>query len=100
MATAIASHLERQLHICPKGEDWKGWLEGIPGADRTSGILFFDEADALFGKRGSVQDSHQVYAELSGSFSGLIFLGVSKSYTLPSLFTQCAKTIVVGSFLS
>jgi ATP-dependent 26S proteasome regulatory subunit len=28
-------------------------------------ILFFDEADALFGKRTAVRDSHDRYAKLS-----------------------------------
>src|SRR3546814_12919945 len=31
-------------------------------AERGGGILSFDEADALFGKRGAVKDSHDRYA--------------------------------------
>ncbi|MFL6576110.1 MAG: AAA family ATPase [Povalibacter sp.] len=34
-------------------------------AERTSSILFFDEADAIFGKRTEVKDAHDRYANLS-----------------------------------
>ena len=37
-------------------------------AERTDGIVFFDEADALFGKRSEVHDSHDRYANLEISY--------------------------------
>jgi len=37
-------------------------------AERTEGIVFFDEADALFGKRSEVHDSHDRYANLEISY--------------------------------
>ncbi|MDQ3855696.1 MAG: AAA family ATPase, partial [Chloroflexota bacterium] len=37
-------------------------------AEASSSILFFDEADALFGKRGEVRDSHDRYANLEVSY--------------------------------
>ena len=37
-------------------------------AARKGAILFFDEADALFGKRGEVKDSHDRYANQEISF--------------------------------
>jgi hypothetical protein len=98
LASAIASHLERQLHLVAKDEDWKRWTSSLPAAEHNAWILFFDEADALFAKRTSVQDSHQKYAELNSSFSGIVFLGVDRSYVLPTAFTQCAKTIAADRF--
>ena len=98
LASALASHLGRQIHQVNKDENWQHWIAGIPASDQPSWILFFDEADALFGKRTAVQDSHQQYAELNAAFRGLIFLGVDKSYTLPSVFTQCARPITVRSY--
>jgi len=37
-------------------------------AQQTGAILFFDEADALFGKRSGVQDAHDRYANLDTAY--------------------------------
>lgn len=37
-------------------------------ADNANAILFFDEADALFGKRSEVHDSHDRYANIETSY--------------------------------
>ncbi|MGF1609187.1 MAG: phage tail protein [Kiloniellales bacterium] len=37
-------------------------------ADAAKALLFFDEADALFGRRSAVRDSHDRYANLETSF--------------------------------
>lgn len=37
-------------------------------ARQSAGILFFDEADALFGKRGEQKDSHDKYANMQTAF--------------------------------
>ena len=37
-------------------------------AKKMEGILFFDEADALFGKRSKVKDSHDRYANLETNY--------------------------------
>lgn len=50
-------------------------------------ILFFDEADALFGKRSEVKDSHDRYANLetsyflrkSAQYNGLVILNVANN---------------------
>ena len=34
------------------------------GAERAASVLFFDEADALFGKRSEVKDAHDRYANI------------------------------------
>lgn len=98
LTAALARHLGLKLHVVGANEDWKHWAALLPAAEQKGSILFFDEADALFGKRTSVQDSHQSFANLNSSFPGLIFLGVSRSYILPTAFTQCAKTISSDRF--
>jgi SpoVK/Ycf46/Vps4 family AAA+-type ATPase len=62
-------------------------LAGVLDAARNKGmaVLFFDEADALFGKRASVRDSHDRYANLETSYflqrvektDGLVILGAN-----------------------
>jgi SpoVK/Ycf46/Vps4 family AAA+-type ATPase len=37
-------------------------------AEQSNAILFFDEADALFGKRSEVRDSHDRYANIEISY--------------------------------
>ncbi len=98
LTSAVATHLGLQLHVVGADEDWKAWAASVPANEQKGYILLFDEADALFGKRTSVQDSHQSFAELNSAFAGLIVLGVSRSYILPNAFTQCAKTVSSDRF--
>ena len=46
------------------GETEKNLEEVFGNAGRASAILFFDEADAIFGRRTDVQDSHDRYANV------------------------------------
>jgi AAA+ superfamily predicted ATPase len=46
------------------GETEKNLERIFTTAENTNAILFFDEADALFGKRSEVRDSHDRYANL------------------------------------
>ena len=46
------------------GETEKNLRRLFDAAADSGAILFFDEADSLFGKRGSVKDSHDRYANL------------------------------------
>ena len=63
-------------------------------AEDSSAILFFDEADALFGKRSEVKDSHDRYANLElnflhdcvRNFQGLIILSFKRHHALDSTF--------------
>ncbi|HEY8613418.1 MAG TPA: ATP-binding protein, partial [Roseomonas sp.] len=50
------------------GETEKNLKRLFDTADSADTILFFDEADALFGKRGEVRDSHDRYANLEVSY--------------------------------
>ncbi|HVX67236.1 MAG TPA: AAA family ATPase [Bryobacteraceae bacterium] len=46
------------------GETEKNLRRVFDAAERSGAILFFDEADALFGKRTEVKDSHDRYANI------------------------------------
>ena len=50
------------------GETEKNLERIFSAAERTNAILFFDEADALFGKRSEVHDAHDRYANIETSF--------------------------------
>ncbi len=50
------------------GETEKNLSHIFAEAETSSAILFFDEADALFGRRSEVRDSHDRYANLEVSY--------------------------------
>ncbi|ARU62615.1 hypothetical protein CBW65_17795 [Tumebacillus avium] len=50
------------------GETEKNLQEIFAEAQLSSAILFFDEADALFGKRSEVKDSHDKYANVETAY--------------------------------
>ena len=50
------------------GETEKNLSELFAAAEGFAALLFFDEADALFGKRTSVQDAHDRYANIEVNF--------------------------------
>lgn len=50
------------------GETEKNLREVFDEAAKTSAILFFDEADSLFGKRSEVKDAHDKYANTETSY--------------------------------
>jgi SpoVK/Ycf46/Vps4 family AAA+-type ATPase len=49
------------------GETEKNLNAIFAAAESNDAILFFDEADALFGKRSEIEDSHDRYANLEAS---------------------------------
>lgn len=65
-------------------------------------ILFFDEADALFGKRTEVRDSHDRYANLDiswllqriDSFTGMLILAFNKPLNMDSPFFKRFNLII------
>ncbi len=72
-------------------------LERIFGeAQSSSSILFFDEADALFGKRSEVKDSHDRYANIEISYllqrmeayDGVTILATNLRANLDEAFTR------------
>jgi SpoVK/Ycf46/Vps4 family AAA+-type ATPase len=50
------------------GETEKNLERIFSAAERSNAILFFDEADALFGKRSEVHDAHDRYANIETSY--------------------------------
>ncbi|MFB9388324.1 ATP-binding protein [Streptomyces coeruleoprunus] len=50
------------------GETEKNLSRIFAAAAGTNGLLFFDEADALFGKRSEVKDAHDRYANIEISY--------------------------------
>jgi ATP-dependent 26S proteasome regulatory subunit len=71
-AAVLAAELELDLYkidlstIVSKyiGETEKNLSRVFDEAESSNAILFFDEADALFGKRSEVRDSHDRYANI------------------------------------
>ena len=74
------------------GETEKNLRRLFGKAESSSAILFFDEADALFGKRSEVKDSHDRYANSAlnflhdcvKKFQGLIILACRRRHALDS----------------
>ena len=50
------------------GETEKNLRQVFDAAEDSGAILLFDEADALFGKRSEVRDSHDRYANIEVSY--------------------------------
>ena len=75
-AGAVASALERPLvridlsGLVSKyiGETEKNLERAFGAAEASGALLFFDEADALFGRRSDVSDAHDRYANLETSY--------------------------------
>lgn len=84
------------------GETEKNLARVFDAGTKQGWILFFDEADALFGKRTSVKDSHDRYAnqEVSyllqriESYSGLVILSANKKSALSAGLMRRMKHVV------
>jgi len=71
-------------------------LERLFGAAEASGaVLLFDEADALFGKRSEVKDSHDRYANLELAY----LLQRMETYRGLSVLTTNLKSLLDTAFL-
>ena len=98
LARGVATELNRALHrvdlgqIVGKyiGETEKNLRSLFTSAEAREGILFFDEADALFGKRTNVKDSHDRYANLETSF---LLERIERSHGVVVLATNSARKI-------
>lgn len=72
------------------GETEKNLARLFDAAEKSAAILFFDEADALFGKRSEVKDSHDRYANIEINYllkrmesaRGLMILGTERENNL------------------
>ena len=84
------------------GETEKNLTKIFDRAEHKKGILFFDEADALFGKRTQVKDSHDRYANQEVSFllqrvedySGLVILATNLKSNIDEAFARRFQSII------
>ncbi|MFT4153782.1 ATP-binding protein [Parafilimonas sp.] len=109
-ATLLGNHFNRDVYridlsqVVSKyiGETEKNLEKVFSKAEHKNWILFFDEADALFGKRTSVQNSHDRYANQEVSyllqriedFPGLLILASNFKNNIDSAFVRRFHTTI------
>ncbi|WP_158891583.1 ATP-binding protein [Amycolatopsis anabasis] len=90
------------------GETEKNLRRVFDAAERGGAVLLFDEADALFGKRSEVKDSHDRYANLEVSYllmrmeayRGLAILTTNLKKALDQAFLRRIRFVVEFPFPS
>jgi SpoVK/Ycf46/Vps4 family AAA+-type ATPase len=88
------------------GETEKNLRRVFDAAENGSAILLFDEADALFGKRSEVKDSHDRYANIEVSYllqrmeayRGLAILTTNMKKSIDSAFLRRLRFVVEFPF--
>ncbi len=88
------------------GETEKNLRRVFDAAEEGGVILFFDEADALFGKRSEVKDSHDRYANIEinyllqrmEAYRGLAILATNMKSALDPAFMRRLRFIVKFPF--
>lgn len=109
-AAMLARRLGRPLHgvdlasVVSKyiGETEKNLDAAFAAAEASGGVLFFDEADALFAKRSEVRDSHDRYANLDTAallrrieaFPGPVILSANRKRDIDPAFLRRLRHIV------
>ncbi len=109
-AEVIANALELDLYridlssVVSKyiGETEKNLRRLFDTAEESGAILFFDEADALFGKRSEVKESHDRFANIEinyllqrmESYRGLAILATNMKSALDKAFMRRLRFIV------
>ncbi|MGY3794264.1 ATP-binding protein [Aquimarina sp. 433] len=84
------------------GETEKNLSKLFDKAKNKSWILFFDEADAIFGKRTNVRDAHDKYANQEVSYllqrieahPGLVILATNFKNNIDTAFTRRFQSII------
>lgn len=84
------------------GETEKNLEKVFKKAENKNWILFFDEADALFGKRTSISDSHDKYANQEiayllqrlEDYPGLVILASNMRNNVDEAFTRRLQSII------
>ncbi len=87
LATVISKYI---------GETEKNLDRIFTAAEGSNAILFFDEADALFGKRSEVSDSHDRYANIEvayllqkmEAYSGAVILATNFRHNIDDAFLR------------
>jgi len=115
-AEVLAKHLDLDLYrvdlagVVSKyiGETEKNLRHVFDAAEESGAILFFDEADALFGKRSEVRDSHDRFANIEinyllqrmEDYSGLAILATNMKSLLDQAFLRRLRFLVDFPFPS
>ena len=84
------------------GETEKNLDRIFAEAERVNGVILFDEADALFGKRSEVSDAHDRYANVEVAyllqrmelFDGIAILATNLRSNLDEAFTRRLDSLV------
>jgi SpoVK/Ycf46/Vps4 family AAA+-type ATPase len=84
------------------GETEKNLRRLFDAAEDSGVVLFFDEADALFGKRSEVKDSHDRYANIEinyllqrlEAYNGLAILATNLKSSLDQAFMRRLRFII------
>jgi hypothetical protein len=113
-AEVLAGHLELHVHridlsaVVSKyiGQTEKNLRRLFDAAEDGGAVLFFDEADALFGKRSEVKDSHDRYANIEvnyllqrmEAYRGLAILATNMKSALDAAFLRRLRFIVTFPF--
>lgn len=109
-ATEIANHLKLDLFridlsaVINKyiGETEKNLRRVFDAFEDCGAVLFFDECDAIFGKRTEVKDSHDRYANIEvsyllqriESYHGLAILATNKAGAIDSAFLRRLRFVI------
>jgi hypothetical protein len=88
------------------GETEKNLARIFQEAETSNAILFFDEADALFGKRTEVSDAHDRFANIETSYllqkmeeyAGVVILATNLRENMDDAFTRRLRFIVEFPF--
>ncbi len=115
-AEILARELELDLYLIDLagvvskyiGETEKNLRRVFDAAEQSGAILFFDEADALFGKRSEVKDSHDRYANIEVNYllqkmeqyQGLAILSTNRRSALDRAFLRRLRFLVDFPFPS
>jgi AAA+ superfamily predicted ATPase len=113
-AEVLARDLELELYrvdlasVVSKyiGETEKNLANVFAEAETSNAILFFDEADALFGKRTEVSDAHDRYANVETSYllqkmeeyEGVVIMATNLRDNMDEAFTRRVRFIVEFPF--
>jgi hypothetical protein len=109
-AEVLANELDLNLYLIDLsavvskyiGETEKNLRRVFDAAEDGGAILFFDEADALFGKRSDVKDSHDRYANIEinyllqrmEAYRGLAILATNMKSALDQAFMRRLRFVI------
>lgn len=84
------------------GETEKNLSRIFEEAEQSNAVLFFDEADAIFGKRSEVKDAHDRYANIETNYllqrmeeyEGIVILASNFQKNIDDAFTRRIRLVI------